>query len=72
MRLGLGIVLLLIGAVLAFAVKDNLSGVNLTMVGYICMGVGALALRTYGRAVGVPAGVRRTRNAAAFTPVSLW
>ena len=35
MRLGLGIVLLLIGAVLAFAVKDNLSGVNLTMVGYI-------------------------------------
>jgi hypothetical protein len=44
MRLGLGIVLLLIGAVLAFAVKDNVSGVNLTMVGYICMGVGALAL----------------------------
>lgn len=44
MRLGLGIVLLLIGAVLAFAVKDNVSGVNLTMVGHICMGVGALAL----------------------------
>lgn len=41
---GAGIALLVVGAVLAFAVKDSLSGVNLALIGYICMGAGALAI----------------------------
>lgn len=41
---GAGIALLVVGAVLSFAVRDSLSGVNLTLIGYICMGAGALAI----------------------------
>ncbi len=41
---GTGIALLVIGAILSFAVKDSISGVNLTMIGYICMGAGVLAV----------------------------
>lgn len=44
MGLGLGIVLLVVGAILSFAVKDNISGVNLVTVGYILMGAGLLSL----------------------------
>lgn len=44
MRIGLGIFLLLVGAILAFAVRDNIEAVDLTIVGYICMAAGALAL----------------------------
>lgn len=44
MGIGAGIFLIVVGAVLAFAVQDGISGVDLTMVGYICMAVGALAL----------------------------
>lgn len=44
MGAGLGIVLILVGAILSFAVQDRFSGVDLVMAGYICMGVGVLAL----------------------------
>ncbi|MDM8085865.1 DUF6458 family protein [Cellulomonas cellasea] len=44
MGIGGGIVLIVIGATLAFAVTDNVPGVDLTIVGYICMGAGLLAL----------------------------
>lgn len=44
MRIGLGIFLLVVGAVLAFAVRDNIEAVDLTMVGYICMAAGLLAV----------------------------
>ena len=44
MYLGGGITLLVIGAILSFAVRDGVSGVNLTMVGYILMGAGVLAI----------------------------
>ncbi|MVA75432.1 hypothetical protein GC722_05230 [Auraticoccus sp. F435] len=44
MKFGPGIALLAIGAILAFAVSDNISGVDLTMVGYILMGAGALGI----------------------------
>ena len=44
MGIGGGIGLMIIGAILAFAVRDNISGVDLTMIGYICIGGGALAL----------------------------
>jgi len=41
---GTGIGLLVIGAILAFAVRDAISGVDLTMIGYICMAGGVLAV----------------------------
>lgn len=44
MTMGAGIALLVIGAILSFAVKDSISGVDLTMIGYICMGAGVLAV----------------------------
>ena len=44
MGIGVGIFLLAVGGVLAFAVSDRISGVDLTMVGYIMMGAGALGL----------------------------
>lgn len=44
MRMGLGITLLVIGAILTFAVRDMIQGVDLSMIGWICMGAGVLAL----------------------------
>jgi hypothetical protein len=44
MGIGVGIALLVVGAILSFAVRDNVPGVNLSVVGYICMGAGVLAL----------------------------
>jgi hypothetical protein len=44
MGYGLGVFLLAVGLILAFAVQDAISGVDLTMVGYILMGAGALGL----------------------------
>ncbi|CAL8973354.1 MAG: DUF6458 family protein [Actinobacteria bacterium] len=41
---GSGIALLVIGAILSFAVRDMVPGVDLTMVGYICLGAGVLAI----------------------------
>jgi len=40
--LGGGIVLAIIGAILAFAVRDSISAVDLTMVGYIMLAGGIL------------------------------
>ncbi|UFU03280.1 DUF6458 family protein [Ruania suaedae] len=44
MGIGGGIFLLVVGAILAFAVRDSIDAVDLTTIGYICMGAGALAL----------------------------
>jgi multisubunit Na+/H+ antiporter MnhG subunit len=44
MGLGLGIVLLVIGAILAFAVNYQISGVELATIGYILMAAGVLSL----------------------------
>ncbi|MFZ1412884.1 MAG: DUF6458 family protein [Micropruina sp.] len=44
MGIGVGISLLVVGAILSFAVRDSVPGVSLGMVGYICMGAGVLAL----------------------------
>lgn len=40
----LGVILLIAGAILAFAVRDAVEGVDLVMVGWIMMGGGALSL----------------------------
>lgn len=44
MGIGLGIVLLVIGAILAFAVNYSVSGVDVQTIGYILMAAGVLAL----------------------------
>ncbi len=44
MRIGASLFFLAVGAILAFAVRDNLNEVDLSMVGYILMGVGVLGL----------------------------
>lgn len=44
MYIGGSIVLLALGAILAFAVQDAISGVDLVVVGYILMAAGALGI----------------------------
>lgn len=44
MRIGGSLFLLALGAILAFAVSDMIPNVDLTLVGYILMGVGAIGL----------------------------
>ena len=44
MGIGTSIFLLAIGAILSFAVTDAISGVDLTVIGYILMAAGALGL----------------------------
>lgn len=44
MYIGGSLFLLATGAILSFAVTDRIEGVDLTMVGYILMGVGALGV----------------------------
>jgi len=44
MGYGLGVFLLAVGAILSFAVRDNISDVNLTVVGYILMAAGVLSI----------------------------
>jgi hypothetical protein len=44
MGIGAAIFLLAVGGVLAFGVTDRISGVDLTVVGYILMGAGALGI----------------------------
>lgn len=44
MKVGPGIALLAIGAILAFAVTDSIGGVDLTTVGYILMAAGVLGI----------------------------
>ena len=44
MGIGGGIFLIVLGAILAFAVRDSLDAIDLTMIGYICMAAGVLAL----------------------------
>lgn len=44
MYFGGSIALIALGAILAFAVQDRLSGIDLVAVGYICMVAGALGI----------------------------
>ena len=44
MALGSGIFLVVVGAILAFAVDVTLAGLDLQVVGWICMAAGALAI----------------------------
>jgi hypothetical protein len=44
MSIGVGVVLIVIGAILAFAVSASVSGIDLVLIGWILMGAGALVL----------------------------
>jgi hypothetical protein len=44
MRIGSAIALIVLGAILSFAVADGIGGVDLTLIGYILMAAGALGL----------------------------
>ena len=44
MGIGVSVFLLAVGGVLAFAVSDRISGVDLTVVGYVLMGAGAIGI----------------------------
>jgi hypothetical protein len=44
MGIGGGIFLIVVGAILAFAVSDAVQGVDLAMIGYICMAAGVLTV----------------------------
>ena len=45
MTMGTGLFLLAVGAILRYAVNDNIDAINLETVGLILMIVGAIALR---------------------------
>lgn len=44
MKIGSSIALIVLGAILAFAISDVIDGIDLTMAGYILMGGGAIGL----------------------------
>lgn len=44
MSIGVGIFLMVVGAILAFAVRDSWDAVNLTVVGYILLLAGAAGI----------------------------
>ena len=44
MYIGLGIFLIVVGAILTFALNASVDAVNLGMIGWICMAAGALAI----------------------------
>ena len=44
MALGSGIALIVIGAVLSFALDLQVEGVDFVLIGYICMGAGLVAV----------------------------
>jgi hypothetical protein len=44
MSLGLGIFLLVVGGILAFGVRDQWSAFDVTVIGYVLMAGGALAI----------------------------
>ncbi|GGM07817.1 DUF6458 family protein [Nakamurella endophytica] len=65
MVLGFGLALIVIGAILVFAVKADVSGFDIHTVGWILMGAGAL-LFVIGLALLIPR-ARRARSTAVTT-----
>ena len=65
MSLGIGIFLIVVGAIIAFAVKANISAVDLTTVGYIVMGAGVVVVLISALLL-IPRS-RRTRSTAIST-----
>ncbi|WP_308493731.1 DUF6458 family protein [Microbacterium terrisoli] len=59
MSIGLGIVLFVIGAILAFALHIDVSWIDLQLVGYILMGAGVIVVL-----IGIAFLLRRRRTVA--------
>ena len=47
MSLGLGVFLLVVGGIFAFGVRDQWSALDVTVIGYVLMAGGALAIILY-------------------------
>ena len=65
MGIGLGVLLIVAGAVLAFAVNASVSGVDLQLIGWILMGAGVLVI-VLSLVIFMPR-ARRTRSTAVTT-----
>ncbi len=65
MGIGIGIVLLVVGAILAFAVNADIAGIDVHVIGWIVMAGGLLAL-VIGLVIGLPRS-RRARTTAVTT-----
>jgi hypothetical protein len=65
MGIGLGVFLIVVGAILAFGVKTSLADFDLTAIGYILMGGGVLVI-LLSLIVLMPRG-RRSRSTAVTT-----
>jgi hypothetical protein len=69
MGIGISIFLIAVGAILAFAVHDTVSGIDLQTVGWILMVVGALGIVLF-LAVFMPRRRRYTRETSYGTPAT--
>jgi hypothetical protein len=67
MGYGTGAFLLAVGLILALAVTDHINGVDLTMVGWILTGVGALVIVLSAITAGAMGSGRRGRSVATTT-----
>ncbi|SEA78687.1 hypothetical protein SAMN02910418_02409 [Bowdeniella nasicola] len=56
--IGFGVFLAVVGAILAFAVADRVQGVDLQMIGYICLAAGIILVL-----IGIAMGARSNRSA---------
>lgn len=65
MGIGIGIVLLVVGAILALAVNADIAGIDINIIGYIVMAGGVLAL-IIGLVIQLPR-TRRNRSTAVTT-----
>ena len=65
MSLGTGIVVFVIGAILAFAINIDLDVVDLNLIGYILMGAGALIVL-----ISIPLMVARRRSVSSTRVVN--
>lgn len=65
MAIGIGVVLLVVGAVLAFAVNADVAGIDIHIIGWILMAGGLLSL-IIGLAIQLPRS-RRARSTAVTT-----
>lgn len=65
MGIGIGIVLLVVGGILAFAVNATIAGIDIHVIGYIVMAGGALAL-IIGLVIQLPRS-RRNRSTSVTT-----
>jgi len=70
MYIGLGIFLLVVGAILTFAVSASVSGIDLALIGWILMAGGALAIILSLAMRGRAGGGYRSRRVSSTDPAT--